>query len=326
VLPPTQTRVSILDTVSESFEDRLKITPTFALIGGVRIDELAVYRQATLDATGTDEQGFPFSQAWRPVSYRAGYTWEALPKMTFYSLYATSYDPSSAAIMELQPGQPLALTSSRIYETGVKQSLWNDRVEWTLAAYDLDRRNVYEQISFTPPEFALAGEIETKGIEAGAAVKPVEGAKVWGNIAFTHARFLNDLVEDNNGNLESFAGNTPPDVAPIIVNAGASYRFENQAWYHWLPIEIGASARHVGDRFTFDDDAITMNAYTTADAYMFVDFDKPSLWPTIDKARLTFRVRNIGNAAYAVANDTGLYDQVLLGAPRTYEATLSVKW
>jgi iron complex outermembrane recepter protein len=322
VLPPTQTRVSILDTVSESFEDRLKITPTFALIGGVRIDELESYRQAFIDATGADEQGFPFSQAWRPVSYRAGYTWEALPKTTFYSLYATSYDPAAAAIMELQPGQPEALTSSRIYETGVKQSLWNDRVEWTLAAYDLDRRNVYEAISLT--NFGVAGEIDSRGIEAGAAVKPVEGANVWGNIAFTHARFLDDIVEDNNGNFESFAGNTPPDVAPIIANAGASYRFENQAWYHGLPIEIGASMRHVGDRYTFDDNAITMNAYTTADAYMFVDFYKPS--PTIDKARLTFRVRNIGNAAYAVANDTGLYDQILLGAPRTYEAVLSVKW
>jgi len=320
----TQTRVSVLDTVSESFEDRLKITPTFALIGGVRIDEISTFRDASFDSTGLVEPGFPFSQAWAPVSYRAGYTWEAIPKMTFYSLYGTSYDPAAAAIMELQPGQPLALTSSRIYETGVKQSLWNDRVEWTLAAFDLDRRNVYEAVS--PTAFGVAGEIDSRGIEAGAAIKPVEGAKVWGNIAFTHARFLNDVVEDINGNFESFAGNTPPDVAPIIANAGASYHFENQYWYHWLPVELGASLRHVGDRYTFDDNAITMNAYTTADVYMFVDFDNPSLWPDIKKARLTFRVRNIGNAAYAEASDTGLYDQVILGAPRTYEAALLLKW
>jgi iron complex outermembrane receptor protein len=320
----TDTRTSILDQVSQSFEDRLKITPTFALIGGVRIDEITIHRDGSADPFG--DPGFSFSKSWAPVSYRAGYTWEALPKTIFYSLYATSFDPSSAAIAELQPNTPLALTSSRIYETGVKQSLWNDRFEWTLAAFDLDRRNVYEQISEGPPTFAVAGEIETRGIEAGAAVKPAEGAKVWGNIAFTHARFLNDIVGDNNGNFESFAGKAPPDVAPIIVNAGASYRFENQNWYHWLPIELGASVRHVGNRYTFDDNAITMNSYTTADAYMFVDFDKPSIWPTINKARLTFRVKNIGNATYAAANDAGLYDQVLLGAPRTYEAALSLKW
>jgi iron complex outermembrane recepter protein len=323
---PTQTQVSVFDTVSESFEDRLKITPTFALIGGVRIDEISIFRDGSIDSTGVIEPGFPFSHAWAPVSYRAGYTWEAIPKMTFYSLYATSYDPATEPIAELGPGQPLALTSSRIYETGVKQSLWNDKVEWTLAAYDLDRRNVYEQISFTPPEFAIAGEIETRGIEAGAAIKPVEGAKVWGNIAFTRARFLNDLVQDNNGNVESFAGNTPPDVSPIIANAGASYRFEKQDWYGWLPVEVGASMRYVGDRYIFDDNAITMNAYMTADAYLFIDFDKPSLWPEINKARLTFRVRNLTNTLYAAYADPGLQDQVLLGAPRTYEAALSLKW
>jgi iron complex outermembrane receptor protein len=312
-------RRSVLDTVSESFEDRLKITPTFALIGGVRIDELAIYRNGTA-SSGAVTAGFPFSQAWRPVSYRAGYTWEASPKMTFYSLYATSFDPS-AAIFELQPNTPLALTSSRIYETGVKQSLWNDRLEWTLAAFDLNRRNVYEQISDSPPTFAVAGEIETKGIEVGAAVRPIEGAKLWGNIAYTHARFVNDFV---NGTL--FNGNTPPNVAPIITNAGASYRFEKQEWYHWLPIEVGASVRHVGDRFIFDDNEITMNAYTTADAYMFVDFDKPSLWPEINKARLTFRVRNLTNATYAAFADPGLPEQIYLGAPRTYEAALSLKW
>src|SRR5262249_50424944 len=140
------------------------------------------------------------------------------------------------------------------------------------------------------------------------------------------ARFVTDLIPDNNSVVQSFAGNTPPSVAPIVINAGGSYRFENQYWYHWLPLEFGASVRHVGNRFTFDDNAITMNAYTTADAYMFIDFDRPTIWPTVEKARLTFRVRNIGNAAYAIANDTGLYDQILLGAPRTYEAALTVKW
>jgi iron complex outermembrane recepter protein len=312
-------RTSVLDTVSQSFEDRLKITPTIALIGGVRIDELAIYRNGT-ESTGAVSDGFPFSKAWRPVSYRAGYTWEALPKLTFYSMYGTSFDPS-VAIFELHPSTPLALTSSRIYETGVKQSLWNDQLEWTLAVFDLNRRNVYEQISDSPPTFAVAGEIETKGIEVGGAVRPIEGTKLWGNIAYTHARFVNDVV---NGTI--FNGNTPPNVAPFIANAGASYRFEKQGWYHWLPIEIGASVRHVGDRFIFDDNAITMNAYTTADAYMFVDFDRPSLWPEIYKARLTFRVRNLTNATYAAFADPGLPDQIYLGAPRTYEMVLSMKW
>jgi hypothetical protein len=60
------------------------------------------------------------------------------------------------------------------------------------------------------------------------------------------------------------------NVAPLIFNAGASYRFDHWRW----PVEFGGSVRHVGDRFVFEDDATTMNGYTTADVYTFVDLDE----------------------------------------------------
>lgn len=316
----TQTRTSVLDTVSEAFEDRLKITPSFTLIGGVRIDELFATRNGA-DSTGAVEPGFPFSQAWQPVSYRAAYTWEPIRNMVFYSLYGTSFDPAATAIFELQPSQPLLLTSSRIYETGVKQTLWDNRLEWTFSAYDLNRRNVYEEVSTNPPVYSIAGEIETKGIEAAGAVRPFEGLKLWGNLAFTHARFITD---DVNGTL--FTGNTPANVAPVIANAGASYRFESPTWNIPWPVEIGASVRHVGNRYVFDDNEITMDAYTVADAYLFVDIMKPSWMPSVERTRFSFRVRNLTNKTYAAFADPGYTDQIYLGAPRSYEGAISFKF
>ena len=41
---------------------------------------------------------------------------------------------------------------------------------------------------------------------------------------------------------------------------------------------------------------------------------------------LTARVRNLTNVIYAQWADPGLPDQVLLGAPRTYEIAASAKW
>ncbi len=316
----TQTRTSVLDTVAELLEDRLKITPTFALIGGVRFDELSAYRNG-IDPTGVVEPGFPFSKAWEPVSYRAAFTWEPIRKTVFYGLYGTSYDPAAAAIAELQPTQPLLLTSSRIYETGVKQSLWEGKAEWTFAAYDLTRRNVYEQVSANPITYAVAGEIHTKGIEVAAAVRPVDGFKLWGNVALTQSRFVTDNI-----NGVTFANNTPPNVAPIIANAGASYRFESPVWAIPWPVEIGASLRHVGNRYIFDDNEISMDPYTVYDAYLFVDIPKSSMMPGIDKTRLSFRVRNLTNKTYASFADPGYQDQVYLGAPRTYEGAISFKW
>ncbi len=305
------TRNSRFDTVAGSFEDRLRITPQFALIGGVRLDDFTLLREGS-DYDGTIPAGLPFTQSWTPVSYRAAYTYEPIRDLTFYSMYATAYDPSAAGLFSLNPTSSLQLTSARIYETGAKQKFWNDRAEWSIAAYDIRQRNVYVPVNTTTVD--LAGEVATKGLEIAAAVSPIDGLKLWGNAAFTHARFVD---------FDVWTGNTPPDVAPIIVNAGASYRFNHWRW----PVEFGGSVRHVGDRYVFQDDLTTMNAYTTADVYAFVDIPGRDLGrPEISNLRLTARVRNLTNAVYAQWADTTYPDQVLLGAPRTYEIAASAKW
>jgi iron complex outermembrane receptor protein len=326
----TQEFTTQLDSVSESFEERLKVTPTIALIGGVRIDELKITNNG-FDPSGTQLSAFPVSKTWEPVSYRAAATWEPIEKLVFYGLYGTSYDPASAPIQlagfQAARGFPLTLTSSRIEEVGVKQSLWNNRAEWTFAAFDLDRRNVIQVVSTHPTVFGVAGDIESKGIELGGAIRPVDGLKLWGNIAYTHARFGSDILLNPDTNLlETVHGNAPANVAPIIVNAGASYRFEPRIWPTPWPVEIGASVRHVGNRYITTANDVIMDAYTVADAYMFIDFEKPSWLPSVDKTRLSFRVRNLTNKTYADFVDPGTSSQVYLGAPRSYEAALSFKF
>ena len=314
------TRNKRLDDVAGAFEDRLKLTSAFALIGGVRLDDYTLASNG-IDFDGTIPAGEPFTQTWRPVSYRAAATYQPIPDMTFYSMYATSYDPAAANVFSVNASAPLALTSAAIYETGFKQLLWDNRAEWTFAAYDITRRNVYVPITDTTS--ALAGKIGTKGYELAGAVSPIEGWKLWGNVAWTHARYENFNSLDFNGNLVSWTGNTPSNVTPIILNAGALYRFEHWRW----PVEIGGSVRHVGNRYLFDDDATTMDAYTTADAYAFVDIPGRDIAsPEIKSVRVTFRVRNLTNAIYAAFSDPGYPDQVYLGNPRTYEVAASAKW
>ncbi|MGC2077652.1 MAG: TonB-dependent receptor [Xanthobacteraceae bacterium] len=302
------TRISRLTDVAGSFEDRLKITPELALIGGVRIEDLTLDRSGT-NFDGTIPDGLPFSVTWTPVSYRAAYTYEPIHDLMFYSMYAMAYDPAVAGVFSITSPQ---LTSTRLYETGAKQQFWNGRAEWTVALYDIVQRNVFVPVNTTTTD--LAGEVASKGLEVSAAVSPFEGWKLWANSAWTHARFVN---------FDQWSGNTPPDVAPIIVNTGASYRYKYWRW----PVEIGASVRYVGPRFVFQDNLTTMDTYTTADAYAFVDIPGRDLaLPEVSTVRVTFRVRNLTNVIYAQWADPGLQDQVLLGAPRTFELAASAKW
>ncbi len=305
------TRNSRLTDIAASFEDRLKLTSAFALIGGVRLEELKLDRSGS-NFDGSIPAGLPFSQTWKPVSYRAAYTYEPIHDLMFYSMFATAYDPAVAAVFSVTPGTSLQLTSSKTYETGAKQILWDGKAEWTLSLYDIIQRNVL--VPVTTSTVDVAGEVASQGIELAAAVNPIEGLKLWGNAAFNRTRFVQ---------FDVWTGNTPPNVAPVIVNAGASYRFKHWRW----PVEFGGSVRHVGPRFVFQDNATTMDAYTTADVYAFVDIPGRDIaMPDLKTVRLTARVRNLTNVIYAQWADPGLPDQVLLGAPRTYEIAASAKW
>jgi len=42
--------------------------------------------------------------------------------------------------------------------------------------------------------------------------------------------------------------------------------------------------------------------------------------------RVTFRVRNLTDKKYAVWGDPGYPDQIILGAPRTFEVSAAFKW
>ncbi|MHC4044070.1 TonB-dependent receptor [Bradyrhizobium sp. 23AC] len=308
----TKQQTARIDNEALSFEDRLKLTRTFALIGGLRVEHIGLDRNST-DTAGLVNAGFPFTKDWAPVTGRIGYTWEAVPGLTFFSQYATGADVSANTSFLLLPTQPLDLTTSRTYETGVKHLFWDNRAEWSFSAYDIVRKNVYAAAGGMA--LNIAGRQESKGVELAASVRPIDPLRLWGNIAYVDARYA-----DYNFAGGSFSGNTPPNVPRIVANAGASYRF----FTPW-PVELGITGRHVGDRYNTDANVVTMKAYTVADVYAFVDIPK-TVFSAVDQARLTFRVRNITDKRYAIWGDPFYPDQILLGAPRTYELSAAFKW
>jgi outer membrane receptor protein involved in Fe transport len=140
---PNQTKpfLTHLDDISLTFEDRLKVTPTFALVGGVRIEEIDLSRLAfTKEGVFRSFDGYPVEKTFKPVTGRIGYTWEAIPGLTFYSQYATAADVPASNLFLIAASQPLDLTTARTHETGVKHLLWNGRAEWSFSAYDIERR------------------------------------------------------------------------------------------------------------------------------------------------------------------------------------------
>ncbi|WP_164938768.1 TonB-dependent receptor [Bradyrhizobium guangdongense] len=308
----TQQQTARIDNEALSFEDRLKLTRTFALIGGLRVEHIGLDRNS-IDVNGLEKANFPFTKDWAPVTGRIGYTWEAVPGLTFFSQYATGADVSANNIFLLGPAQNLDLTTARSYETGVKHLLWDNRAEWSFSAYDILRKNVYAAAG--GQTLNIAGRQESKGIELAGSIRPIGPLRLWGNIVYVDARYADFDFAGG-----SFSGNTPPNVPRIVVNGGASWRF----FTPW-PVEIGITGRHVGDRYNSDANTVTMNAYTVGDLYAFVDIPRTG-FATVDHARLTLRIRNFTDKRYAIWGDPFYPDQILLGSPRTCEISAAFKW
>lgn len=298
-----QRQTAKIDTTALAAEDRLKLTSTLSVIGGIRVEEIHLER-TSMDATGAARTGFPFSKTWHPTTGRIGFTWETAPGLMLYGQYATAADVAANNLFLLSGTQPLDLTRARTVEAGLRHLFWNRSAEWSLAVFDIERRNVFAAQGGRA--LNLAGRQVSRGVEAAAALRR-SGWNVWGNAAYTRARY-----EDYDFTGGSFSGNTPPNAPRVVANTGASYRFAGA-----LPVEIGASVRHVGDRYNTDANSVKLLAYTIGDAYAAID---------VRKTRLALRVRNLTDRTYAVWGDPFYPDQILLGTPRSYEVSAALKF
>lgn len=300
----TRKQTADIRNVALAVEDRLKLTPALSLFGGVRHETIELERTST-DVNGANNPNFPFATTFHPTTGRAGLTFEAASGLMLYAQYATAADVAANNLFLLGPTQPLKLTRARTVEAGIKHLFWDRKAEWNFAVFDIERRNVYAAAG--GQTLLIAGRQHAQGAELSAAARPTAAWSVWGNAAYTDARYA-----DFNFPGGSFSGHTPPNVPRIVANAGTSYRFNTTT-----PLEVGASVRHVGDRFHSDANTVKLLAYTVGDFFAGAD---------IGKTRIAFRVRNVTNEKYAVWSDPFYPDQILLGTPRSYELSASVKF
>lgn len=299
----TRLQTSKIGNTAIALENRLRIDADLALIAGLRHESIALDRNSA-NTDGTSRPSFPFSKTFRPTTGRLGLTWRVLPGVTVYGQYAMAADAATGDLFLLSGQQPLELSRARSFEGGVKADFGNGLGHSSFAVYDIERRNVYAAQGGRA--LNLAGTLASRGAEWAISLRPAAPWQLWANLAYTHARYRG--YEFNGG---SFSGNTPPNVPKLIANAGLGYRLAT-AW----PLELGASVRHVGDRFHSDANTVRLLGYTVVDA-------QATLEP-LPSTRLTLRARNLTDRAYAAWGDPFYPDQVLLGAPRSVELALSV--
>lgn len=297
---------STLDQQSVFAENRTELGGGFSLSTGLRQDWLDLERTDLVSAASS------FSARYDAPSARAGLTWKPNEATAIYGQFAWATDPVNLPLLDYaQSMRDFKLTTGRQFEIGVKQSVFDDRAEWSIAAYDIVKRNVLV-IDPGTWSFQQAGQQSSQGIEIASSVAVTDTLRVSGNAAFTRARFDDfTSIDWTTFAVVDYAGKVPLLVPEVSANLWASWNFRPDWTLH-------AGLQFVGKSFYDYANTTTRDAFTLVNAGLD--------WKPDADTALAFRVKNIFNekaVAYLRTDPNTERAQAILGAPRQFELQLT---
>lgn len=285
-------------------EDALDLTSAFKLVTGLRAETFRLDRR-NYGPDGNFQTASSFTRTWHPFNWRVGATYQLTSDITPYLQYSTGQDPVGSNILLVNAGQDFDLSKSSQVEAGIKASFDDRRGNATLAVYSIRRNNVLMQ---TSPDTVVSADQKSSGFEASADYRPARRWQVSGNVAYTDSRYGTFFY-----NGTDVSGNRPADIPKWTANLWTSV-----GQVAGLPLELGAGLRYVADRYGDNANTLTLNNYTLVDFYGTYAIDRN--W------RVTGRVNNAFDKAYAQWVDVNYPTQVQLGSPVTYEISVAARF
>ncbi|MCM5680648.1 TonB-dependent receptor [Schlegelella sp. S2-27] len=300
--PGNRTHVTAdIGTTSLFAEDALKLRDDLTLVLGLRHDRIKLDRSITDHNESTYTE---FDTRYSANSVRIGSVIDLSPDTALYAQYANAAAPvgTSNLLLLSAANSDFPLTRGKQWEVGLKQSLPEQRIDWTLALYRITQDNVLSRDPDNPSVTVNNGKIASRGLEISAGWRATRQLTLSGNLALVDAEFKS-LVETGG---VSRVGNRPTNVPKRTANLWLDYRFAD------LPLTVGTAVQHVSSMYTNTANTVRINGYTLLDVY--------ASW-RIRPALLTLRMRNVTDELYGTWAGANANNQVLLGMPRTVELT-----
>jgi iron complex outermembrane receptor protein len=282
-------------------EDRIELSKQWSVVAGYRWDEYDYERQ-DFDRSNGETAG-SISNDLSGSSWRLGAVYKPAYDVSLYAQYSKALDPIGSVLTSTNPD--LKLSEGQQIEIGIKQSLWNKRLQYTVALYDIEKENLLSQ-EVPGGNSIQVGKQSSQGLELDIFVKPVDTFDIDFNIASV------DPVYDkfiNNGT--DFSGKTPRHVPEMTANLWMNWRFMK----NW---SLGGGARYVDTRYT--DNANTKSTQLPD----YTVYDMGLNWQADKDLTLNLRGKNLSDEADYVLSSYGS-TQWVLGEGRSFELGLNYK-
>ena len=281
-------------------EDRLKLGERWSLVGGVRFDHADLSRRDLVAATPA------FDRSYANTGWRLGTVFQLRPELSLYAQASQAADPVSGLLMLSAANAAFDVSRGRQLEIGLKQSFWQGRGDWTLAAYTITKNHLLTRDPANPALRIQVGERSSKGLEGTLSLQASRTLQIDANVALLRARY-DDFSESAGGVLVSRNGKVPTDVPERVAHVWVGWKLQPE----WT---LSGGLRHVGKRYADNANALKLPAYTTADLAL--------QWKAGADTTLTLRGFNVFDKRFYT---TAYYTttQWLVGEGRRYELTLN---
>jgi iron complex outermembrane receptor protein len=224
------------------------------------------------------------------TTWRTGAIYKPRKDVSLYVSWSEAFEPQAVTDQSPLAGGPFAPETGSQWEVGAKTDLMNGRIQATLAAYRIVRRNVLQIDDGQEPvngvdQLAPIGEVTSKGIEATLTADITKDWLISANYAYNDTRVT--------GSVEGQA--VDRSVGGRFPNAP-----QNKAGF-WTRYQVAAinTAFSFGGQYTssqIDRSGDRLKPFTVFDATIAHDFG-------IFDAK--FRIENIFDKFYAVSGFTG---------------------
>jgi catecholate siderophore receptor len=195
------------------------------------------------------------------VSPMLGVVYAPTRTFSLYGNAARSYAPAGVRVFgELDPER------STGFELGVKKKLVGNKLQTTVAVYQLERDNV--AIPDDNGVTQQAGDQRSRGFEIEFAAEPARGLRTFLAYAYTDAEltsFTERIGFPGNQVTIDRSGNTPAFVPKNLLNLWVSKSFDGG-------FGVGGGARFIGEQYISEANTAQIDSAWVLDATAFYDF------------------------------------------------------
>ncbi|AXA84568.1 TonB-dependent siderophore receptor [Lysobacter oculi] len=295
VFTPNRENSSQADTFAVYAQDQIEFSPAWMAVVGVRYDRVSI----EMDDITSGQHFSSRDGMWSP---RAGLIYKPRKDMSFYGSYSMAFQPRAGEQLSSLSASTQSLDPEKFInkELGWKWEV-NDQLSLSVAAYQLDRRNVATTDPADPTRMVLVDGQRARGVELGLAGRITERWQVMGGYAWQQ------------GELLSAASATAPagnELAQLPRHSASLWnRFDVTPTFGF-----GIGAIHRGSFYASTDNTVTVPGFTRLDGALF--------WKASEQLQLQLNVENLLDKEYFATAHSN--QSISPGAPRG--ATLTARF